>query len=182
MKAKNLALMALVAGSLLFGSANTALAEDKPLPVVDCAEGYEAVSSDDGYTVTCEPVTIDPTSQEVTPNEGCWTTEDGTDVCARGFVGSTDPEPVVPKCETSIADDGTETTVCAYADEIAYSGLPVDEISANSDEIKYKSDMQRDLVLTAAGSTQDGTLPFLGMFFGLLGAAVLALMHKPITK
>ncbi|MFM8926948.1 MAG: hypothetical protein ACKOFA_01940, partial [Rhodoluna sp.] len=77
--------------------------------------------------------------------------------------------------------DGNEIIACPEV--IAYSGLPVDDDSTmGTGDVKSTSGMERDLVMTASGNTQDGTLPFLGMFFGLLGAAVIALMNKPITK
>ena len=185
MKAKSFAVLALVAGGLFLGS-TAAMAEDiDVLPKPVCAENeHIEYTEDGGYFCVNDLVAYSEVTDTppVDPVDGCWTTEDGTDVCARGFVTDETPQPIDENCSTVTNDDGTESFVCA--DWMATTGTPVDGGVNNFDGVVYDDNaiLEKAYTLNAAGSTEDGTLTFLGLFFGLLGGAAILLAKKPMTK
>jgi hypothetical protein len=108
MNLKKLAVMTMMLGAL--GFAGTTAAQAAPFHALSCAEGYEPA---DGSMTDC--VAIDDTSatdETTAPDDtvnGCWVTEDGTDVCARtGLVQEPMPysvdETPVPASDCSDAN------------------------------------------------------------------------------
>lgn len=179
MKAKSLVVLGLVLGGMFTG-VGSALAEDDiaVLPKPVCAEN-EVIDFDAEGQPFCVAVTTfeEPIEGEVSP---CWVTEDGTDVCARGFVTSEEPAPIDETCTTSITEDGTESFVCA--DWMATTGMApgeetLDGVPLNDDVSMY----EKSLMANSVGESSNGTLAFLGLFFGLLGGAAIAL-RKPALK
>lgn len=181
MKVKNLLVLGLVVGGMFVG-AGSAMAEDDiailPKPV--CAENEVAVFDGDGNSSCAEVTTFSEENTDVT-TDPCWVTEDGVDVCARGFVGSEEPMPIEETCTSSIDEDGVESTVCY--DIMATTGMtPGDENLGGVPMDDQNRILEKGYSLTSAQSSTNGTLTFLGLFFGLLGGAAIALKNKPRTK
>ena len=181
MKIRNLLVLGLVVGGMFVG-AGSAMAEDDiailPKPV--CAEN-EYIDFDGNGEPYC--VEVSTTGEDVgDPTlDSCWVTEDGVDVCARGFVGSEEPMPIEETCTSSIDEDGVESTVCY--DIMATTGMaPGDENLGGVPMDDQNRILEKGYSLTSAQSSTNGTLTFLGLFFGLLGGAAIAVRNKPRTK
>ncbi len=179
MKAKSLIVLSLVLGGM-FAGAGSAIAEDDiaivPKPV--CAENEYIDFDAEGQPYCVEVSTAEETVGEEVPP--CWVTEDGTDVCARGFVTGEEPAPIDETCTATINEDGTESFVCA--DWMASTGMVPgeDDLGAplNDDGVIY----EKSLMSSSVGESSNGTLAFLGLFFGLVGGAAIALRNKTQTK
>lgn len=181
MKAKSLVVLALVLGGMFTG-AGAALAEDDiaVLPKPVCAEN-EYIDFDANGEPYCVSVSTDGEDPVDVVSEPCWVTEDGVDVCARGFVTGEEPMPIDETCTVSIDENGTESTVCA--DWMATTGMvPEDPTLGGMPRNNDGLIMEKNLSLTSVGGSTDGTLAFLGLFFGLIGGVVIALKQKPRTK
>lgn len=179
MKAKSLVVVGLVVGGMFVG-AGSAFAEDDiaVLPKPVCAEN-EYIDFDDAGNPFCTVVST--TAEEEMSVDPCWVTEDGVDVCARGFVTSEEPMPIDETCTATINEDGTESTVCY--DIMASTGMvPGEETLGGVPMDDQMRILEKGYSLTSAQSSTDGTLAFLGLFFGLLGGTVIALKNKPLTK
>lgn len=180
MKIQKLAVLALVAAGMFFAGGSNAFAYDsKDAPQTDCVDGYYPTLDSEGMP-TCEPIElIDPTDEVVISDGECWTNEDGVEACARTFTTEVEPQPIDSTCEV-VKEDGTiETTACS--DLIAYSGVPIQD-GGDLVLMESKSGMEKSFTFASSGTQQDGTLAFLGMFFGLVGAAALALIKNPVAK
>lgn len=180
MKAKSVAVLALVLGGMFIGT-GSAMAEDDiailPKPV--CAEN-EYMEFDENGEYFCTEVA--PDSGEDTPGviDSCWVTEDGVDVCARGFVTGEEPEPIDETCTTTINEDGTENFICA--DWMSSTGMVPDGGVLNGEPNEDGLIMEKTLMSTGVQDSTTGTLAFLGLFFGLVGGAAIALNKKSVKK
>ena len=110
MKISKIAIVALFAAGFLTTAASPSMA-------TSCAEGYVAVETGTEPEYSCEPVEATEESVDVKPIDSCWTTEDGTDVCARGLM---EPMPAngeeIPvdggDCTVSTDPEGNELKAC----------------------------------------------------------------------
>jgi len=179
-KLKSLTVLGLVVGGLFLGSGSAMAEEDIAiLPKPVCAEN-EYIEIDENGEYFCTTVSTTGEEPEVTVDP-CWVTEDGVDVCARGFVTGEEPMPIDETCTATINEDGTESTVCY--DMLSSTGMVPDGesptgVPLNGDEVL----LEKSLTSAGVQDSTDGTLAFLGLFFGLVGGAAIALSKRPTTK
>jgi len=91
MKISKLAVVALFAAGFITTGASAGMAADTPSGLLDCAKGYQAVYSEDGFSGSCEAI---PDFETITPTDTCWQTEDGIDVCASVLMTKDLTDPV----------------------------------------------------------------------------------------
>jgi hypothetical protein len=145
MKLQKIAVIGLFALSFAGISAGAAQAFDGPdgsQIIIDCADGYEAVYTNDGSSGTCEPIAT-TYSEDISAysengdggqpldENGCWTNVDAAGntesyVCSRSAVPLVGAEPIDPAvgCGTVVDENGAELTACP---DVMYSGGPVDD-------------------------------------------------------
>lgn len=194
MKISKIAIAALFAAGFITSSAAAGFADEKPQPVIDCMEGYTAVYSEDGYSVSCEEDAAVYTTEEgvldVKPIDACWVTEDGTNVCARGGMvpmpASTDETPVPPEtCSVSTDAEGNELTACY--DAVPYD-TPTDEESLGGEDKGMVVDetlmYQSGVAMPGSGSdsSSSNTLAAFGVLVGALGALGIGISRQKDAK
>lgn len=194
MKISKIAIAALFAAGFITSSAAAGFADEKPQPVIDCMEGYTAVYSEDGYSVSCEEDAAVYTTEEgvidVKPIDSCWVTEDGTNVCARGGMvpmpASTDETPVPPEtCSVSTDAEGNELTACY--DAVPYD-TPTDEESLGGEDKGLVVDetlmYQSGVAMSGSGSdsSSSNALAAFGVLVGALGALGIGISRQKDAK
>ena len=192
MKISKIAIAVLFAAGFLTASATSSMA-------TSCAEGYVAVEGefpDDMYT--CEPIETPEESVDVKPIDSCWTTEDGTDVCARGLMepmlANGEEVPVdgvdVLACEpgtSGIVDSEGKTPEECWYDAVPYEatgeegegGIP--EEGAVDETLMYQSGVTKSGA-TPNDQTASSTLAAFGVLVGALGALGIALSRQKEAK
>ena len=184
MKISKIAIAVLFAAGFLTASATSSMA-------TSCAEGYVAVEGEfPDPMYTCEPIETPEESVDVQPIDSCWTTEDGTDVCARGLM---EPMPAngeeVPvdggDCTISTDPDGNELKACY--DAVPYEvpgeegeGVVVDEGTVD-ETLMYQSGVTKTAA-TPNDQTASTTLAAFGVLVGALGALGIALSREKEAK
>ena len=184
MKISKIAILALFAAGFLTTAATPSMA-------TDCLNGNYVDLAQDGESIPdCE--SIEPTEEnvDVKPIDSCWTTEDGTDVCARGLM---EPMPAngeeVPvdggDCSISTDPDGNELKACY--DAVPYEvpveegeGVVVDEGTVD-ETLMYQSGVTKSGA-TPNDQTASSTLAAFGVLVGALGALGIALSRQKEAK
>lgn len=197
MKISKIALAVLFAAGFVTIPASLGLAETQDqddLMVIQCINEYteetgykciETTPEDEAVAYTTEVGDVD-----VKPIDSCWTTEDGTDVCARGLM---EPMPAngeeVPvdggDCAISTDQDGNELKACY--DAVPYEvpgeegeGVVVDEGTVD-ETLMYQSGVTKSGA-TPNDQTASSTLAAFGVLVGALGALGIALSRQKEVK
>jgi hypothetical protein len=156
-----------------------------------CAEGYKAVEGEfPDPMYTCEPIETPEENVDVKPIDSCWTTEDGSEVCARGLM---EPMPANGEgtpvdggdCAISTDPDGNELKACY--DAVPYEvpgeegeGVVVDEGTVD-ETLMYQSGVTKSGA-TPDDQTASNTLAAFGVLVGALGALAIALSRQKEVK
>jgi hypothetical protein len=159
----------------------------KPEFAPECKEGYKAIELEDG-TVTCEVEAVPFSVDDIKPIDSCWTTEDGTNVCARGAIA---PMPATSEetpgtCSVITDDQGVESEVCpdmvpfgttAEEDEgVGYvDDTPID------DTLMLQSGEAKSLA-TPADPTVSNSVAIFGVLAGVLWALVIVMNKRKEAK
>jgi hypothetical protein len=172
MNLKKLAVMTMLLGAL--GFAGTTAAQAAPFHTLSCAEGYEP--ADDSMTDCVAIEDITATDETTAPDDtvdGCWVTEDGTDVCARTGVieepmpYGVDETPVpTPECSTA----GPDVDSCIYIDSACTDVEACPEIMMNKME-----DGITPISSILPGRDNSSYLIVLGLITAALGAVAIGL-------
>ena len=196
MKISKIAIAALFAAGFITSSAAAGFADEKPQPVIDCMEGYTAVYSEDGYSVSCEEDAVAYTTEEgdvdVKPIDSCWVTEDGTNVCARGGMvpmpAGTDGEPIDPTdCMLHIDAEGNEVGSC---EDIVLYDTPGEDgsIGGDVDESVLKNDVDETLMFqsgvgtSGSDNSSSNALAAFGVLVAALGALGIGISRQKDAK
>lgn len=196
MKISKIAIAVLFTAGFLTTSASASMA-------TSCALGYEAVEGvfpDPMYT--CEPIEVVEAVEgevEVMPIDSCWTTEDGSDVCARGVpvpmtVTSEEETPVDVSeetlvgggdCKVSVDADGNELNACYDAVPYETTGeegemMPLEEGTID-ETLMYQSGIAKSGAMPS-DQTASNTLAAFGVLVGALGAFGIAISRERATK
>jgi hypothetical protein len=200
MKISKIAIAVLFTAGFLTTSASASMA-------TSCAEGYVAVEGvfpDPMYT--CEPIesveAVDG-DVEVKPIDACWTTEDGSDVCARGIPApmtltgeeetpvdvSEEPTLISEVCDPEalglVDSEGNTPEWCVY-DTVPYDligeegeGVLLEERTVD-ETLMYQS----GVAMPASGSEQGSSnmLAAVGVLVGALGALAIGISRKREAK
>ncbi len=191
MKISKIAVAALFAAGMLASSATAVMADEKP-EVAACAEGFYSLESSDG-SYSCEEIVavdenVDP--NDVKPVDSCWTTEDGTDVCARGamvpMTATLDDTPVEADCSVTTDDQGVSSEVCLKA--VPYGTTPDDDDSVAyledgpvDDTLMFQSGEAKTLA-TPADPTVSNAVAIFGVLVGALWALVIVMNRRKEAK
>jgi hypothetical protein len=184
MKISKIAIAVLFAAGFLTTSATSSMA-------TSCAEGYKAVEGEfPDPMYTCEPIETPEENVDVKPIDSCWTTEDGSEVCARGLM---EPMPANGEgtpvdggdCAISTDPDGNELKACY--DAVPYEvpgeegeGVVVDEGTVD-ETLMYQSGVTKSGA-TPDDQTSSNTLAAFGVLVGALGALAIALSRQKEVK
>jgi hypothetical protein len=196
MKISKIAIAALFAAGFITSSAAAGFADEKPQPVIDCMEGYTAVYSEDGYSVSCEEDAVAYTTEEgdvdVKPIDSCWVTEDGTNVCARGGMvpmpAGTDGEPIDPTdCMLHIDAEGNEVGSC---EDIVLYDTPGEDgsLGGDVDESVLKNDVDETLMFqsgvgtSGSDNSSSNALAAFGVLVAALGALGIGISRQKDAK
>jgi hypothetical protein len=186
MKISKIAIAVLFTAGFLTTSASASMA-------TDCLDGsYVEV----GVNATCPPVDGDV---EVKPIDSCWTTEDGSDVCARGVpvpmtVTSEEETPVDVSeetlvgggdCTVSVDADGNELNACYDAVPYEATGeegevMPLEEGTVD-ETLMYQSGIAKSGAMPN-DQTASNTLAAFGVLVGALGAFGIAISRERAAK
>jgi hypothetical protein len=192
MKISKIAVAALFAAGMLASSATAVMADEKP-EVAACAEGFYSVESSDG-SYSCEEIVavdenVDP--NDVKPVDSCWTTEDGTDVCARSLMV---PMPATldvmdvdtSDCSVTTDDQGVSSEVCMKA--FPFSGTPEEDEGVGyvddapvDEELMYQSGVTKTLA-TPADPTVSNAVAIFAVLAGALWALVIVMNRRKEAK
>ena len=192
MKISKIAIVALFAAGFLTTAASPSMA-------TDCLNGNYVDLAQDGESIpACE--SIEPTEEnvDVKPIDSCWTTEDGTDVCARGLMepmlANGEEVPVdgvdVVACEpgtSGIVDSEGKTPEECWYDAVPYEatgeegegGIP--EEGAVDETLMYQSGVTKSGA-TPNDQTASSTLAAFGVLVGALGALGIAISRQKEAK
>jgi hypothetical protein len=225
MKISKLAVAALFVAGFITTGATAGMASDTPYGLLDCAEGYTAVYSEDGFsgscaaipdieTITTNEIVIDckegytaeysedgsagscvaiPDIETIKPINSCWETEDGINVCARGYMPpvKTDVQitpydaPAVcasPEDPTSaeLADCKTPTLYDS-TDISGEAPMPVDgEGMVNDPTLMYQSGVP--MAASATDNSSSNTLAAFGVLVAALGALGIGISRQRAAK
>ncbi|MEY3933925.1 MAG: hypothetical protein RLZZ606_524 [Actinomycetota bacterium] len=196
MKISKIAIAVLFTAGFLTTSASASMA-------TSCAEGYVAVEGvfpDPMYT--CEPIEAVEAVEgevEVKPIDSCWTTEDGSDVCARGVpvpmtVTSEEETPVGVSeenlvgggdCTVSVDADGNELNACYDAVPYEATGeegevMPLEEGTVD-ETLMFQSGIAKSGAMPS-DQTASNTLAAFGVLVGALGAFGIAISRERAAK
>jgi hypothetical protein len=196
MKISKIAIAVLFTAGFLTTSASASMA-------TSCAEGYVAVEGvfpDPMYT--CEPIEAVEAVEgevEVKPIDSCWTTEDGSDVCARGVpvpmtVTSEEETPVGVSeenlvgggdCTVSVDADGNELNACYDAVPYEATGeegevMPLEEGTVD-ETLMFQSGIAKSGAMPS-NQTASNTLAAFGVLVGALGAFGIAISRERAAK
>ena len=191
MKISKIAIAVLFTAGFLTTSASASMA-------TSCAEGYVAVEGEfPDPMYTCEPIEVVEAVDgdvEVKPIDSCWTTEDGTDVCARGVpvpmtVTGEEETPVDsavcdPEALGLVDSEGNTVEQCLF-DAVPYEangeeGEGILEKGAVDETLMYQSGVATPT--GAADQTASNTLAAFGVLVGALGAFGIAISRERAAK
>jgi hypothetical protein len=187
MKISKIAIAALFAAGLIAAPATAGFATEKPELALDCAEGYVPIYNEDG-TASCEVEAVPFTVDEVEPNDSCWTTEDGTNVCARGAIA---PMPATSEetpeaCSVVTDDQGVESEVCP--DMVPYGttaeedeGVGYVDDTPIDDTLMLQSGQAKSLA-TPAEPTVFHAVAIFGVLAGVLWVLVNVIRQRKEAK
>jgi hypothetical protein len=185
MKISKIAIAVLFTAGFLTTSASASMA-------TSCAVGYEAVG------MSCEPIEVVEAVDgevEVKPIDSCWTTEDGSDVCARGV-----PVPMTVTSEEETPVDVSEETLVDGGDCSVSVDADGNELKACFDVVAYGEDDVRPLgegtvdeaLMSQSGIAKSGAMPndqtasntlaAFGVLVGALGAFGIAISRERAAK
>jgi len=196
MKISKIAIAVLFTAGFLTTSASASMA-------TSCAEGYVAVEGEfPDPMYTCEPIEVLEAVDgdvEVKPIDSCWTTEDGSDVCARGVpvpmtVTSEEETPVDVSeetlvdggdCTVSVDADGNELNACFDAVPYEATGeegevMPLEEGTVD-ETLMYQSGIAKSGAMPN-DQTASNTLAAFGVLVGALGAFGIAISRERAAK
>jgi hypothetical protein len=197
MKISKIAIAALFAAGFITSSAAAGFADEKPQPVIDCMEGYTAVYSEDGYSVSCEEDAVAYTTEEgdvdVKPIDSCWVTEDGTNVCARGGMvpmpaNGEEEAPIDPTdCMLTIDAEGNEVGSC---EEIVLYDTPGEDgsLGGDVDESLLRNDVDETLMfqsgvgMSESDNSSSNALAAFGVLVAALGALGIGISRQKDAK
>lgn len=187
MKISKIAIAALFAAGFVTVPTTFALGETRDQDdtmVIQCIneyteeEGYKCIETDpeEGVAYTTEQGDVD-----VQPIDSCWTTEDGTDVCARGAIApmpaNVEDTPVdSSECSSTTDDQGVSSEVCMKA--VPFSGTPEEDggVGYVDDAPVDRELMFQSGVAETLESPADPTVSIAVAIFGVLAGALLALV------
>lgn len=183
MKISKIAIVALFAAGFLTTAASPSMA-------TLCTEGFEAVETGTEPQYSCEPIEATEENVDVKPIDSCWTTEDGTDVCARGLM---EPMPVngeeIPvdggDCTVSTDPEGNELKACYDAVPYEATGEEGEGVVADEGTVDESLMMQSGVAKsggTPNTQTASNTLAAFGVLVGALGALGIALSREKEVK
>jgi hypothetical protein len=196
MKISKIAIAVLFTAGFLTTSASASMA-------TSCAEGYVAVEGvfpDPMYT--CEPIESVEAVEgevEVKPIDSCWTTEDGSDVCARGVpvpmtVTSEEETPVEVSEETLVGGGDCTVSVDADGNELnaCYDAVPYDAIGEEGEVMPLEEGTVDETLMFQSGIAKSGAMPSdqtasntlaaFGVLVGALGAFGIAISRERAAK
>ena len=170
MNLKKLAALTLLMSAICFTGATTAQAA--PFHELSCITGYQP--AEDSYT-ECVPIE-DPTEPE-TAVDGCWITEDGTDVCARTGVVE-EPMPIgIDETPVPIADCLDPELPCVDVGCTALEVCP--EIMSSSG---FVDDGSLKAYSNMSQKDNSDYLIVLGLITAVLGGVAIALNRREASK
>lgn len=183
MKISKIAIVALFAAGFLTTAASPSMA-------MSCAVGYVAVETGTEAEYSCEPIEATQENVDVKPIDSCWTTEDGTDVCARGLMA---PMPAngeeVPveggDCSISTDPEGNELKACFDAVPYEVTGEEGEGVVADEGTVDESLMMQSGVAKSGATpntQTASNTLAAFGVLVGALGALGIGLSREREAK
>lgn len=192
MKISKIAVAALFAAGMLATSATAVMADEKP-ELAACAEGFYTIDNLDGSYSCEEIVAVDENVDlnDVKPVDSCWTTEDGTDVCARGGIapmpGTVEDTPVeLSDCSVTTDEEGVSSEVCMKA--VPYGTTPEDDDSLVyledgpvDDTLMFQSGEAESLA-TPADPTVSNSVAIFAVLVGALWTLVIAMNRRKATK
>ena len=181
MKISKIAIAVLFTAGFLTTSASASMA-------TSCAVGYEAVG------MSCEPIEVVEAVDgevEVKPIDSCWTTEDGSDVCARGvpvpMTVTSEEETLVGggDCTVSVDADGNELNACYDAVPYEATGeegelMPLEEGTVD-ETLMFQSGIAKSGAMPS-DQTASNTLAAFGVLVGALGAFGIAISRERAAK
>ena len=182
MKISKVLIAAMFAAGFLSVSATPSMA-------TSCAEGYTSITREDGQ-YSCEATEPEPNVEDLKPIDSCWTTEDGSEVCARGAMvpmpATVEDTPVETDCSVTTDEEGVDSEVCFDAvpygttseedDSVAYlEDGPVD------DELMFQSGVTKTLA-TPADPTVSNAVAIFGVLVGALWALVIVMNRRKEAK
>ena len=193
MKISKIAVAVVFAAGFLTASASSSMA-------TSCAEGFVAVEGEFPEPMyTCEEVTpADATVEgpiDVKPIDSCWTTEDGTNVCARGadvpMTTSAEETPldgeVCDPAALGVVDaEGNTPESCLY-DAVPYEATGTDGGEMIVDEGTVDETLMFQSGVAKAGATPkdqtaSNTLAAFGVLVGALGALGIGISREREAK
>lgn len=171
MKISKVLIAAMFAAGFLTVSASPGMA-------TSCAEGYKSITLENGM-YSCE-AEFEVNVDDLRPIDSCWTTEDGSEVCARGGMvpipATVDDTPVETDCSVTTDEEGVSSEVCMKA-------VPYGTTSEEDDSVAYLEDgpvddtlMFQSGVAETLESPADPTVSIAVAIFGVLAGALLALV------
>jgi hypothetical protein len=184
MKISKIAIAVLFAAGFLTTSATSSMA-------TSCAEGYIAVEGEfPDPMYTCEPIETPEESVDVKPIDSCWTTEDGSEVCARGLM---EPMPAPGEetpvdggdCAVSVDADGNELKAC-------YDAVPYEVPGEEGEPEPVGAETVDESLMFQSGVTKSGATPndqtassalaAFGVLVGALGALGIGISRQRAAK
>jgi len=193
MKISKIAIAVLFTAGFLTTSASASMA-------TSCAEGYVAVEGEFPDSMyTCEPIEVVEAVDgdvEVKPIDSCWTTEDGTDVCARGVpvpmtVTGEEETPIDstvcdPEALGLVDSEGNTVEQCLF-DAVPYEAngeegevMPLEEGTVD-ETLMYQSGIAKSGAVPN-DQTASNTLAAFGVLVGALGAFGIAISRERAAK
>jgi hypothetical protein len=193
MKISKIAIAALFAAGFVTVPTTFALGETRDQDdtmVIQCIneyteeEGYKCIETDpeEGVAYTTEQGDVD-----VQPIDSCWTTEDGTDVCARGGMV---PTPDTGEELPGVPVDPSDCLVSSEAEGQGWMACPGS--TEEGDGVAYLEDMPEDRslmmqngVAKSAGTpdqTASSTLAAFGVLVAALGALGIGISRQKETN
>ena len=174
MRIQKLAITAIFAVGLALSATTASQAED--VPVEDCE-----------VTATCEMMQSGIPQEIDLESPDCWVTEDGTDVCARGYdateITVDAPEILYTEesCTISIDVDGNETTLCAIEDNLV--DVPVMDNPVMYSNIEDKSLLfKNEVALSGTDAPNSNSMAALGILVGAIGAVSIGIHARRPSK
>jgi hypothetical protein len=184
MKISKIAIAVLFAAGFLTTSASASMA-------TDCLDGSYVDIANDGETVpSCPSAETLEGETEVKPIDSCWTTEDGTDVCARGVI---EPMPATGEetpvdggdCPVSVDADGNELKAC-------YDAVPYEVPGEEGEPEPVSAETVDESLMLQSGITKSGATPndqtassalaAFGVLVGALGALGIGISRQRAAK
>ena len=181
MKISKILIAAMFAAGFLTVSATPGMA-------TSCAVGYKSITLENGM-YSCE-AELEENVEDVKPIDSCWTTEDGSEVCARGamvpMTATLDDTPVESDCSVTTDDQSVSSEVCLEA-------VPYGTTSEEDDSVAYLEDGPVDDTLmlqsgeaktlaTPADPTVSNAVAIFAVLVGALWALVIVMNRRKDAK